>query len=96
MRQPPKKKKINIITIEEPIEPIERIGCFGDVGVLPDYFYEDSDCVKICREDIVYLYDDYEHNVAEHFINQWSEEENEDFSEFCIERRANTNTPQDI
>ena len=93
MRQPPKQKKINIITIEEPVQNIE---CFDDLEFLPDYFYENSDCVKICREDIIYLYDAYQNDVAEHFINQWSEEENEDFSEFCLERRANTNTPQDI
>ena len=94
MRRPhKKKKKINIITVEDAVQNIE---CFNDLEFLPDYFYEDSDCVKICREDIIYLFDDCEHDVAEHFINQWSEEENEDFSEICVERRINSNTSQDI
>ena len=94
MRRPhKKKKKINIIAIEDAVQNIE---CFNDLEFLPDYFYENSDCVKICREDIIYLYDDREHDVAEHFINQWSEEENEDFSEVCVERRINSNTHQDI
>ena len=94
MRRPhKKKKKINIITVEDAVQNIE---CFNDLEFLPDYFYENSDCVKICREDIIYLFDDCEADVAEHFINQWSEEENEDFSEVCVERRINSNTLQDI
>ena len=71
-----KKKKINIIAIEDTVRNIE---CFNDLEFLPDYFY-----------------DDREHDVAEHFINQWSEEEDEDISEVCIGRRINSNTPQDI
>ena len=94
MRRPhKKKKKINIITVEDAVQNIE---CFNDLEFLPDYFYENSDSVKICREDIIYLFDDCEADVAEHFINQWSEEENEDFSEVCVERRINSNTLQDI
>ena len=94
MRRPhKKKKKINIIAIEDAVQNIE---CFNDLEFLPDYFYEDSDSVKICREDIIYLFDDCEADVADHFINQWSEEENEDFSEVCVERRINSNTLQDI
>ena len=34
MRQPPKQKKINIITIEEPVQNIE---CFDDLEFLPDH-----------------------------------------------------------
>lgn len=86
-------KRINNIIVEDAVQDAR---CYNDLEFLPDYFYEDSDHVKICREDIIYLFDDCEQDVAEHFINQWSEQENEDISEVCVERRTNTNTSQDI
>jgi hypothetical protein len=94
MRRPhKKKKKINIIAIEDTVQNIE---CFNDLECLPDHFYEDSDSVKIYREDIIYLFQDLDNDVTQHFIDKWSKEQNEDISEFCIGRRPNTNTPQDI
>ena len=91
MRKPHnKKRKIDIVTIEEPTEDIR---CFGDVGFLPDFFYEDGD-VKIPREDVVYLFGDSDDDVTEFENQQWSElEKDENFSKVCIERRINTDTP---
>ena len=86
-----KKQKINIVTIEEPKESIRT---FGDMGFLPDFFYEDGD-VKIPREDVIYLFDDDCYDDVTEFVNQqWSElEKDENFSKVCIERRINTDTP---
>jgi hypothetical protein len=86
-----KKQKIDIVTIDEPKESIR---CFGDVGFLPDFFYEDGD-VKIPREDVIYLFDDDCDDDVTEFVNQqWSElEKDENFSKVCIERRINTDTP---
>ena len=86
-----KKQKINIVTIEEPKESIRT---FGDMGFLPDFFYEDGD-VKIPREDVIYLFDDDSDDDVTEFVNQqWSElEKDENFSKVCIERRINTDTP---
>ena len=87
-----KKQKINIVTIEEPKESIRT---FGDMGFLPDFFYEDGD-VKIPREDVIYLFDDdCDDDVTEFLNQQWSElEKDENFSKVCIERRINTDTPK--
>jgi hypothetical protein len=92
MRKPHnKKQKIAIVTIDKPMKDIR---CFGDVGFLPDFFYEDGDAVKIPREDVVYLFDNCDEDVTEFVNKQWSElEKDENFSKVCIERRINTDTP---
>lgn len=69
---------------------------FDNMEHLPDHFYENSDSVKICREDIIYLFQDLDQNITQHFIDKWSKEENEDISKFCIGRRSNTDTPHNI
>jgi len=89
--RPHNKKNGTIITLDE-----AEHNYFDNMECLPDYFYENSDSVKIYREDIIYLFQDLDHDVTQHFIAKWLKEENEDFSEVCVERRANTNTPQDI
>jgi len=85
------KKNETIITLND-----AESKYFDNMECLPDHFYEDSDSVKIHREDIIYLFQDFDHDVTQHFIDKWSKEQNEDISEFCIGRRFNTNTPQDI
>tara|TARA_R110000765_G_scaffold372285_1_gene462674 strand:+ start:332 stop:604 length:273 start_codon:yes stop_codon:yes gene_type:complete len=85
------KKNETIITLDD-----AESKYFDNMECLPDHFYEDSDSVRIHREDIIYLFQDLDHDVTQHFIDKWSKEQNEDISEFCIGRRFNTNTPQDI
>jgi len=80
-----KKIEINIIDDDDDI-------C---MDFMPDTFYEDGS-VSIYREDIIYLLDDKDHEVANHFVKKWSEEENEDIQKFTIDRRVNTGTPEGI
>jgi hypothetical protein len=89
--RPHNKKNESIITFDD-----AEHRYFDNMECLPDHFYEDSDSVKIYREDIIYLFQDLDNDVTQHFIDKWSKEQNEDISEFCIGRRPNTNTPQDI
>ena len=79
-----KKFEINIIDDDDDI-----------MDFMPDTFYEEG-TVSIYREDIIYLLDDKDHEVANHFVKKWSEEENEDIQKFTINRRVNTSTSEGI
>lgn len=78
MRTP--NKTIEIIIHEE----------LEDDIVLPDTFYEDSEIAQIARDEIVYLIDETDEQIA----NMFFEDEDEDIQEFFFDGRVDKGTTQ--
>ena len=78
MRTP--NKTIEIIIHEE----------LEDDIILPDTFYEDSEIAQIARDEIVYLIDDTDEQIA----NMFFEDEDEDIQEFFFDGRVDKGTTQ--
>jgi len=78
MRTP--NKTIEIIIHEE----------LEDDIILPDTFYEDSEIAQIARDEIVYLIDETDEQIA----NMFFEDEDEDIQEFFFDGRVDKGTTQ--
>ena len=58
--------------------------------VFPDTFYEDSEVAQIARDEIVYLMDETDEQIA----NMFFEDEDEDIQEFFFDGRVDKGTTQ--
>lgn len=61
-----------------------------DDVVFPDTFYEDSEVAQIARDEIVYLMDETDEQIA----NMFFEDEDEDIQEFFFDGRIGKGTTQ--
>ena len=61
-----------------------------DDVVFPDTFYEDSEVAQIARDEIVYLMDETDEQIA----NMFFEDEDEDIQEFFFDGRDDKGTTQ--
>lgn len=61
-----------------------------DDVVFPDTFYEDSEVAQIARDEIVYLMDETDEQIA----NMFFEDEDEDIQEFFFDGRVDKGTTQ--
>ena len=61
-----------------------------DDVVFPDTFYEDSEVAQIARDEIVYLIDETDEQIA----NMFFEDEDEDIQEFFFDGRVGKGTTQ--
>ena len=63
-----------------------------DDVVFPDTFYEDSEVAQIARDEIVYLMDETDEQIA----NMFFEDEDEDIQEFYLGMGVNKSSFRDI
>ena len=61
-----------------------------DDVVFPDTFYEDSEVAQIASDEIVYLMDETDEQIA----NMFFEDEDEDIQEFFFDGRVGKGTTQ--